>query len=329
MYGPKFVVIKKVSFGRRYMKDNWFLESLLKPLRSFLEVENLKEISILQEKEIGLEIDGKGYIFLKAPELDYNYWKILCHSLANVNGILFNPNFHPILSTILYDPKTGYKHRFEAMLGPCVEEELSISIRLQRKDPKTLEDFGVEGELKETILSFINFQKSIIISGGTSSGKTTLLNLLAQNIPLHKRILSIEDARELSLPHKNWKAYCIPRYEEKTSSTYQSIIDHFMRARPDIILSGEISILNSFPILRLLNTGHQGFMCTIHANTPHLAIEEAFPQNLHLAGYTFSGVSDFLKKTIDLILHVDSETSGKKIIKEIWTRESSTLRNLL
>ncbi len=304
------------------------LKTILDPLRPFLNIKNLKELSVLREKEVGLEIEAGGYTFIEAEELDYAYWKMVCHVLANMKGLLFSPEYHPILSTAFQDPETGNLYRFEGMMGPFVQGGISISIRLHRKQEKSFVDFGLTEELKEKVCHFVRCQKSILISGGTSSGKTTFLNLLAQEIPLSKRILTVEDTQELDLPHKNWKSYCIPREEVKASHSYQAIIDHFMRSRPDVILTGEVSIGNSFPILRLLNTGHQGFMCTIHANSPTLALEEAFDQNLNLAGYKLENTSDFLKKTIDLVIQIESESSDKKRIQSIWEKEDGISRLL-
>ena len=293
------------------------LQSFLKPLIPFLRTPHLREISVLCEHQIALDIKGIGYVFKEAKELDLIYWRTLCHLLANMNGLMFHPESHPILSTSLYDSETEKTHRFEAMLGSCVERGISISIRIHQNQPKTFDDFGLEGELKQMLINSILLKKSIMISGGTSSGKTTLLNLLGAQIPLTQRILSLEDSREIMLPHKNWKAYCVPRHTLKTSVTYHAMIDHFMRSRPDVILAGEISVLNSFPILRLLNTGHQSFMCTIHANSALLAIEEAFQHNLSLAGYSINGISAYLKKAFDLVIHLHSTQGDQKKIQEI------------
>ena len=301
-----------------------FLKTLLEPLRPFLSLKNLQEISVLKEKELALEIEGKGYEFVHADVLDAAYWTQVCYTLANMNGLTWDPETHPILSTRLPDLETQRVHRFEAMMGPFVENGISISIRIKRETSHTLEDFGLSGEVKDHVISRITEGSSIIISGGTSSGKTTLLNLLLQHIPRHKRILTIEDTRELDLPHRNSKAYTVPRHEMGACVSYQSIIDHFMRSRPDMIITGELSISNSAPILRLLNTGHKGFMCTVHANSPVLALEEAFTQNLRLGGHSVIDVVPFLKKTIDLVIQVDHQGQKNRRITALWAPQTDT-----
>lgn len=294
------------------------LVSFLEPLQFFLETENLLEISVLREREVALEIAGKGYVFREAYALDYTYWKNLCHILANMNNLIFDPETAPLISTSFPDLKNGRSHRLEAMIYPSREEGISVSIRLKHPLGKSLQDFGIGENLIEKIKSLIERGSSVLISGGTSSGKTTLLNLLGHLIPLHKRILSVEDSREIDLPHQNWKSYLVSRNEVNTSVSYQTIIDHFMRSRPDIVMTGEVSVLNTFPIVRLLNTGHKGFMCTIHASSSALALEEAFGQNLQLAGMEVREVGSFLKRVIDLVIHVGHEEESQRKITEIW-----------
>ncbi len=306
-----------------------FLKALLDPLRPFLNIKNLQEISVLKEKELALEIEGVGYEFISAEALDFEYWKSLCYTLANMHGLVWDPETHPILSSRLPDLESQRCHRFEAMMGPFVEDGLSISIRIKRTAKVTLEDFGLRGEVKEQILALVKSGSSILISGGTSSGKTTLLNLLLQEIPPYKRVLTIEDTRELELPHRNWKAYTVPRNETSSSLSYQSIIDHFMRSRPDMIITGELSISNSFPILRLLNTGHKGFMCTLHANSPTLALEEAFTQNLRLGGHPVIDAVSFLKKTIDLVIQVDHQGNKDRKITALWDPQTNVYTRIL
>ena len=314
-----------VNFQTGTFLMNPVLIALLEPLKTFLETKDLVEISVLKEGEVALEIEGQGYIYKSAPELDFSYWKNLCHTLANMNGLVFDLENHPILSTRLPDQQNKKFHRFEAMMGPFVENGISISIRISRDTKRSLEDFGLSGKVKEQVLSIVREGRAILISGGTSSGKTTLLNLLVQEIPLHKRILTVEDTRELNLPHKNWKAYTIPRNDQDANISYQAIIDHFMRSRPDVVITGEVSIPNSFPILRLLNTGHKGFMCTIHANGPELALEEAFEQNLRLGGHPVINAAQFLKKTIDLVIQVDHLGLDRRGITALWEPQKDVL----
>lgn len=294
------------------LTDNAALETLLTPLFPLLETKNLVELSVNKPCEVGLEIAGDGYQFQTAKQLDYAYWVLLCHVLANQNGVVFNPQHQPRVSTALPGG-----HRFEAMVGKNVEHFLSISIRIKRTISIALEHFGLSGALKERIIHLVQSGANMVISGGTSSGKTTFLNQLIAYIPEHTRILTVEDTRELEVPHLNRKHYIVSRNEANPAIGYSEMIDHLMRSRPDVIIAGEISVSNAFPIVRLFNSGHSGFMCTVHANSPELALSAAIPQNVRLAGLDSVGVCELLYETVDIVLQLHRQSDGKRQVTEI------------
>lgn len=294
------------------LTDNAALQTLLTPLFPLLETKNLVELSVNKPREVGLEIAGCGYQFQKAEQLDYAYWVLLCHVLANQNGVVFNPQHQPRVSTALPGG-----HRFEAMVGKNVEHSLSISIRIKRAISIALEHFGLSGALKERIIHLVQTGANMVISGGTSSGKTTFLNQLIAYIPEHTRILTVEDTRELEVPHLNRKHYIVSRNEANPAIGYSEMIDHLMRSRPDVIVAGEISVSNAFPVVRLFNSGHSGFMCTVHANSPELALSAAIPQNVRLAGLDSVGVCELLYETVDIVLQLHRQSDGQRQVTEI------------
>lgn len=294
------------------LPNNVALQMLLTPLFPLLETKDLVELSVNKPREVGLEIAGRGYQFQTAELLDYAYWVLLCHVLANQNGVVFNPQHQPRVSTALPGG-----HRFEAMLGKNVEHFLSISIRIKRAISIALEHFGLSGALKERIIHLVQSGANMVISGGTSSGKTTFLNQLIAYIPLHTRILTVEDTRELEVPHLNRKHYIVSRNEANPAIGYSEMIDHLMRSRPDVIIAGEISVSNAFPIVRLFNSGHSGFMCTVHANSPELALSAAIPQNVRLAGLDSVGICELLHETVDIVLQLHRQPDGQRQVTEI------------
>jgi type IV secretory pathway ATPase VirB11/archaellum biosynthesis ATPase len=177
------------------------------------------------------------------------------------------------------------------------------------------------GELKAEVIIAVEAAQSLLISGGTSSGKTTFLNRLIQYIPLNLRVLTVEDTREIRIPHLNHVSYVVNGNATSLASssiTYPLMIDHLMRSRPDIIISGELSVPNAFPILRLLNTDHGGFMCTVHANSPELALEEAIPTNIRLSGMEIPNAAEFMRKTIDLVIQLHKVGPGKRQVTDLW-----------
>jgi len=289
------------------------LKAFLKPLEPFLKIKDLVEISVNKSREIGLEIAEEGYRFVEAPELDFRYWTLLCHVLANGSGVHFDPMTQPRVSTALPGG-----HRFEAMVGKAVKSELSISIRLRRNRIIPLEDFGLEGEWKEKIIHLVQKGANIIISGGTSSGKTTFLNQLIRYIPTNARILTVEDTAELEVPHHNLVNYVISRNEGNPTVGYSEVIDHLVRSRPDVIIAGEVSVANSFPLVRMLNTGHSGFMSTIHSNTPALALNSAMIQNIKMSGINSAGIAELLHQVTDLVCQLHRLPNGKRSVTELF-----------
>ena len=111
--------------------------------------------------------------------------------------------------------------------------------------------------------------------------------------------------------------YMISRNEANPLVNYPQIIDHLVRSRPDLIVCGEISVANAFPILRMLNTGHRGFMCTVHANTPELALSAAIPQNIVMSGIDIPNIKELLYQLVDLTIQLHRADSGKRRVTEI------------
>lgn len=292
------------------------LTTKLKPLEKLLTRPNLVELSAVREGEVALEIADQGYEFISVPELTLTYWTNLCYVLGNKKGEIFDPEKQPRMSTRLPGG-----HRFEAMVGKSVDSGLSVSIRIKRQVSVSFEDYGVSGSLKEELIEAVQEGQSILISGGTSSGKTTFLDLLIRHIPLHKRVLTVEDTRELEVPHHNQVSYVVNRNEKNPTIDWPQVIDHLMRSRPDIVIAGELSIANTFALISLLDTGHRGFMSTVHSNSCHLALEETIPTKVQLSNRNSAGISDYLKKTVDWVIQLQKVQEGssfKRRVVEAW-----------
>ncbi len=297
------------------------ISAWLLPLEPYLKAQDLIECSVIQSGELRLEKAEEGFRSISTPELDLNYWENLCHVLANHWGLSFDRITQPRLSVMLPGG-----HRFEAMLGANVESKLSISIRMRRHLKLSFEDYGLNLEKEQMIVSLIREGANILISGGTSSGKTTFMNVLIQSIPFDKRILVLEDTRELDLPHENRVHYVVSRNEKNPTLDYPQMVDHLMRSRPDIILMGELSIANAYPILRLLNSGHAGFMCTLHANSCDAALSWAIPQNISFSGHEARGVKEFLYEAVDLVIQLHRNDFGQRQVSEmLFPKKNKTL----
>lgn len=246
-----------------------FVEHHLGPLLPYLQDESVVELVANRFGEIGLEqINQTGFEFVPITELDEKFWLVLFQILAGLAGKVFDRQ-NPRVSEQI----PGDGHRFEGVLGPCTDSGLHVAIRLKRKYKLTFEDFGLNQEQIQTIRSCIMQEKPILISGGTSSGKSTFLDLMMKEIPPTKRIICVEDTKELDILHHNVARYTLSNQSGQEIVTWPYVIDSCMRLRPDIIIAGELTIKNTFEFISLRNTGHGGFMTTVHANSPKLAIE--------------------------------------------------------
>jgi len=296
-------------------KINSVLSCYISPLQKLLSRERLVEISVVGEGQIGFEYADSGYVFETHPELDKSYWRRLCKVLANLNGLKFSFPKDPFLSVALPGG-----HRFQAKMGQGVESGLDISIRLFRNIDLSFDSFGLSQDLSDDICHRLKKGMNCLISGGTSSGKTTFLRHMLNQIPTSKRILTLEDTREIFLPnHKHILHHMVARNgsSDERNKAYGDEIDHMMRSRPDIIVLGEVSTSNAFPILRFLNSGHAGFFSTVHANTADLAMSSAIPQNIALSGHSSEGVEGVLRATLDMVIQLN-KVDGKRLVTEIY-----------
>lgn len=196
--------------------------------------------------------------------------QILAHQIATFCGRKIDPE-RPLLDARLPDGS-----RVNIISPPLAIDGTTISIRKfpeQRITLDTLVDFGSMTDQMSKFLALAAGNKiNIVVSGGTGAGKTTLLNALSRHIPLKERIVTIEEAAELQLqqPHVVRLESKIPsrpdKYYEEVS--IRDLVRNALRMRPDRIIVGEVRGSEAFDMMQAMNTGHNGSMCTIHANTP-------------------------------------------------------------
>jgi pilus assembly protein CpaF len=168
--------------------------------------------------------------------------------------------------------------RVNAIIPPLALDGPSLSIRRFGTGPLAANQLvqlkSVSAEMMEVLSSAVKARISILISGGTGAGKTTFLNILSQYIPRNERLVTIEDAAELRLAQENIvRLETRPPYIEGQGAVKQrQLLINCLRMRPDRIIMGEVRGEEAFDMLQAMNTGHEGSMTTIHANTPRDAI---------------------------------------------------------
>ncbi len=181
-------------------------------------------------------------------------------------------------SSPMVDARLPDGSRVNAIIPPLALDGPVVSIRRFAAIPLTIDkllDFkAMTPAMAELLAGLVRAKVNILISGGTGSGKTTLLNILSHNIPEDERIVTIEDAAELQLqqPHVVRLETRPPNIEGKGEVTQRALVRNALRMRPDRIILGETRGAEAFDVLQAMNTGHEGSMTTVHANTPRDAL---------------------------------------------------------
>jgi pilus assembly protein CpaF len=172
---------------------------------------------------------------------------------------------------------------------------------------------------------------NILIAGGTGSGKTTLLNVLSKWIPGHERVVTLEDAAELKLQREHVVRLETrpPNIEGKGEVTQRDLLRNSLRMRPDRIIIGEVRGAESLDMLQAMNTGHEGSMTTVHANTPRDALGR-IENMVSMAGLNFPVrvIRQQMASALNLVIHLSRLTGGKRrlvAISEITGMEGDVI----
>lgn len=223
----------------------------------------------------------------------------------------------PVLDSRLPDGS-----RVAAVVPPCSLQGVTLTIRKFNAKHFGIDDLirisTLTEALAETLKTAIVNRKNILISGGTGTGKTTLLNILATFIPDHERVLIIEDTAEIQISAPN-----LVRFEARVAQndlpavTIRELLKASLRHRPDRILLGEIRGAEAFDLLQLLNTGHSGTLSTVHANSALQAINRftscVLQSNVELP---YRAIKSNIGDSLNLLVHVERRP-GTRFVSEV------------
>jgi pilus assembly protein CpaF len=226
---------------------------------------------------------------------------------------------HPIVDARLEDGS-----RVNIVIPPIALSGPTLTIRKFWKTTLTTEDLLRFGAWSESIVTFLRAcmagRANIVISGGTGSGKTSLTNLLAQMIPDGERVIIIETAAELDLPRKRVVRLETrpPNLEGKGEVSLRDLVQNALRMRPDRILLGEARGEEVLDFLQAMNTGHDGSLCTLHANSPRdaLARLEVMASSAN-PSIPLVGLREQMASAINLIVHIERLSDGSRKVMRV------------
>ena len=318
-----------------------YLRSCLAPFDQWLTQPEVTDIYVNRPNEIWVETLGGEIERHEDPAIG----ELLLERLARQIAALTHQGVsreHPLLSAKLPDGS-----RIQIVLPPATRGPLALAVRRQAASAMSLGDYASGGLFEETttkvgpnvidkelqrLISERDFagalslavrgRKNIIVSGGTSTGKTTFLNALLREISDDERLILIEDTPELVIDQPNHVGLVSVRGElGEAKVSANDLLSASLRMRPDRIILGELRGVEAFAFLRAINSGHPGSMTTVHADSPASAIEQV--TMLVLQGGTSLGRDDvrhFVTQSVDLFVQLN-RSGGKRAVQSVTIAE--------
>lgn len=310
-----------------------YLEAYLAPFQRWLERDTVTEIMVNQPGEVWVEdATDPGMKKLITPEIDDRLVQRLAEQVARVSHQGINRE-HPLLGATLPDGA-----RIQFCGPPASRKHWVMAIRRHRRLDLPLDAYDtgpLAGEQAvdmpdpshepiEYLRSAIQNRRTILISGGTSTGKTTFLNAMMGEIPRDERVVMVEDTPELKFPGENSVGLVAVKGElGEAKVTPNELLQAALRLRPDRIVLGELRGAESVSFLRAINTGHPGSFSTIHANSLRGALEQLSLMVMQTGiGLTRQDTIEYAASVIDVIVQLGRDASGKRGITAIAESKS-------
>lgn len=287
------------------------------PLEPLLDDPTITEILINGHKEIYVEKLGKLQPVPVTFKDDNHVRHVIDRIVAPIGRRIDE-------SSPMVDARLPDGSRVNAVIPPISLIGPVVSIRKFRKEPFQMEDLLNFGSLNSEMSIFLDAvvraKLNILISGGTGSGKTTLLNVMGNSIPNGERIVTIEDSAELRLNKQNVVGLeARPANMEGTGEiTIRHLVKNSLRMRPDRIIVGEVRGAEAFDMLQAMNTGHEGSITTVHANTPFDALRRVEGMVV-MAGMDLPThiVREYIVGALDIIVQGERLTDGTRKLTSV------------
>jgi pilus assembly protein CpaF len=224
----------------------------------------------------------------------------------------------------MVDARLADGSRVNVVIPPLAIDGPALSIRrfgANRPGPDRLVEIGtLTSEQRRFLERAVASRRSVLVSGGTGSGKTTLLNALSSFIAPGERVVTIEDAAELRLqqPHVVRLESRPAGVEGRGEVTIRDLLRNALRMRPDRIVIGEVRGVEALDLLTALNTGHDGALSTVHANSPDDALKRLETLALMAGvGLPHGAIAEQVRRGIDLVVHLQRRSDGRRLVTEI------------
>ncbi|MEO6339436.1 MAG: P-type DNA transfer ATPase VirB11 [Caulobacteraceae bacterium] len=315
-----------------------YLQTYLAPFAPLLARADVTDIYVNRPGEVWVETLGGGLERQAAPDLDETSLWRLARQIASLThqGV---SREHPLLAAVLPDGA-----RVQIVAPPATRGPLALAIRKHVVADLTLDDYAragafdqarrdnlegaeldqrleamlAEGRISDFLRAAVQGRKNIIVSGGTSTGKTTFLNALLKEISREERLIVIEDTPEVQLDHPNAVGLVAVRGElGEARVDADALLQASLRMRPDRIILGELRGAEAYSFLRAVNTGHPGSVTTVHADSPRGALDQVALMVLQAgANLSRSEIVDYVKGVVDVFVQL-SRKDGRRIVSQI------------
>ena len=289
----------------------------LGPIEKYLDDPLVSEIMVNGPNQIFIERAGEMILTDTCYESKEQVRFAINHIINPMGRFIYSKR--PLIDSRLPDGS-----RVNAVIPPAAPEWPCITIRRFLKDKLTVEQLVALGSLSNRIAEFlalcVKARLNIVVAGNTSSGKTTLLNILAHHIPDWERIVTVEDSAELNLHqiHKISLEAQPPDYKGEGQVTVRDLVRNCLRMRPDRIIVGEVRGAEAIDMLQAMNTGHDGSLTTVHSNSPRDTISRLETMAL-MAGFEMplSAVRKQIASALNMIVYLNRMPDGSRRLTHI------------
>ena len=289
----------------------------LGPLEPLLRDGAISEVMVNHPDTVFYEKEGRLYLSSVRFRDDQHIMRIVERIVAPLGRRVDE-------SSPMVDARLADGSRVNVIIPPVAPKSPTITIRKFRADKMTFADLVATGALTNELAEFfracVQAKLNIIISGGTGSGKTTMLNALSSFIPDTERIVTIEDPTELQLQqgHVVTLEARPPSLEGKGEVTQRDLVRNSLRMRPDRIIVGEVRGSEAFDMLQAMNTGHEGSLGTVHANTPRDALAR-IENMVMMAGFELpvKAIREQMQSAIHLVIQIARFPDGTRKVVSV------------